>query len=141
MNAFVVFCSILILLFISEAQHRANLVITDAKVKHIPPTKTVPWDKNCVQKDGMTHKYLQSDTSFKGIYYLGKIYVDVVGLQYICTQCSCIDTGRFKMQFQAVWLDDSTFDLNSSVFSELSGLFDPFCWCIKMYCLLANKLP
>lgn len=82
-----VFCCILIPLFILEAQHRANLVITDAKVKHIPPTTTVPCDTNCVQKDGVTHKYLQSGTSFKDVYYLGKRYVDVVEMRYICTQC------------------------------------------------------
>lgn len=76
-------CCILILLFILEAQHTAYLAITDAKVKHIPPTTTAPCDTNCVQKDSMTHKYLHSDTSFKGIYYSYKIYVDIVEMHII----------------------------------------------------------
>lgn len=80
-------CCIQIPIFILEAQHRENLVITDAKVKHIPPTTTVPCNRNCIQKDGMTHKYLQSDTWFKDVYYSGKIYVDLVEMWYICTQC------------------------------------------------------
>lgn len=87
MNAFVVFCCMLVLLFTLEAQHRANLVITDVKVKHTPPTTAVLRDTNCVQKDGVTHKYLHSDKSFKDVYYWGKIHVDVVEMRYICTQC------------------------------------------------------
>lgn len=142
MNAFVVFCCILILLFILEAQHRANLVITDAKVKHIPPTTTVPCDTNCVQKDGMTHKYLQSDTSFKDIYYAGKNICRCCGnMVYLYTMLM----HRYRLVHNAVssrvvrwlyiWLEQSRVLMN-----YLASLILPVGISERTVCLLTRCL-